>query len=238
MKEIRVKVIPGKIANDFVRKWHYSGKIVNNSKLHFGAFHNGILHGVMSFGNPLDKSKVIRLVVDEKGNPAKWNDMLELNRMAFDETLLRNAESRCISVAIRLIKKNAPNIRWILSFADGMQCGDGTIYRASGFKLTGLSSGSMWHLPDELKLLNGGNVAHRMKIQDKSSAISRYVLSKTNGRNLTMEEYAKKFGGYVMDGFMLRYIYIIDKNYHLNCSEIPFSEIQKRGAGMYKGKKR
>lgn len=238
VKDIRVKVIPRNIANDFVRRWHYSGKVVNNSKLHFGAFLDDVLHGVMSFGSPLDKSKVIGLVVDEHGEPAKWNDMLELNRMAFDDVLPQNAESRCISVAIRLIKRNAPNIRWILSFADGTQCGDGTIYRASGFKLTGFSCGSMWYLPEHLHALNGGPVAHRIKIQCKSSAISRYILSQTNGKNLTVEECAKRFGGYIMQGYMLRYIYIIDKNYHLNVPEIPFSEIQARGAGMYKGEKR
>ena len=37
-KEIEVKVIPAKIANDFVKKHHYSGKVVPNSKIHFGAF--------------------------------------------------------------------------------------------------------------------------------------------------------------------------------------------------------
>jgi hypothetical protein len=37
---------------------------------------------------------------------------------------------------IKLIKKNAPHIKWLLSsYADGNLCGDGTIYRASGFKL-------------------------------------------------------------------------------------------------------
>ena len=84
-KEIEIKVIPSRIANEFVKKHHYSGKVVNNSTLHFGAFLNGVLHGVMSFGNPLDKRKVIGLVVDKEGNPCKWNEMLELNRMAFDE---------------------------------------------------------------------------------------------------------------------------------------------------------
>lgn len=238
VKDIQIKVIPSKMANDFVRRYHYSRKVVNNSKLHFGAFLNGILHGVLSFGSPMDKSKVIGLVVDENGNPAKWNDMLELNRMAFDDTLPKNSESRSISVAIRIIKKNAPNIRWILSFADGMQCGDGTIYRASGFKLTGFSSGGMWYLPEYLHGLNGSAVAHRMKIQNKSSAISRYILQRTNGKNLTMEQCAEKFGGYVMNGYMLRYIYIIDPDYRLSVPEIPFLEIKKRGAGMYKGEKR
>lgn len=51
VKNIIIKVIPSKIANEFVKKHHYSGKVVNNSNLHFGAFLNNILHGVMSFGN-------------------------------------------------------------------------------------------------------------------------------------------------------------------------------------------
>lgn len=207
-KDIIVKIIPSKIANDFIKKWHYSGKVVNNSKLHFGCFLDNRLHGVMSFGSPLDKRKVINLVVDQNNNPVKWNDMLELNRMAFDNILPRNSESRCISIAIKLIKKNAPNIKWILSFADGQQCGDGTIYRASGFKLTGFSSGAMWKLPKELAILNGGEVAHRMKIQNKCSTISKYILQRTNGKNLTMKQYVNKFGGELLDGYNLRYIYM------------------------------
>ena len=237
-KDISVKVIPSNVANPFVKRYHYSGKVVNNSSLHFGCFLDGTLHGVMSFGPPLDKRKVLGLVVDRDGNPALWNEMLELNRMAFDETLPKNSESRCIAVAIKLIKKNAPHIRWILSFADGMQCGDGTIYRASGFKLTGFSSGSMWLLPDYLRGINSGPVAHRMKVQDKSSALSRYVMERTHGRNLTMENYAKKFGGSIAEGYMLRYIRIIDPAFHLAVPEIPFSKIDELGAGMYRGEKR
>ena len=37
-KEIKVKVIPPKVANAFVKKHHYSGKVVPNSKLHLGLF--------------------------------------------------------------------------------------------------------------------------------------------------------------------------------------------------------
>ncbi|MBO7444194.1 MAG: hypothetical protein J6W16_03725 [Methanobrevibacter sp.] len=62
--------------------------------------------------------------------------------MAFDEDLPRNSESRCIAISIRLIKKSAPRIKRIISFADGTQCGDGTIYRASGFKLVGIATNS------------------------------------------------------------------------------------------------
>lgn len=86
-KEIVIKVIPSKTANDFIKKYHYSGKVVNNSKIHFGVFYRGKLHGAMSYGPSLDKSKIITLV-DGTG----WNEFLELNRMAFDDVLPRNSD--------------------------------------------------------------------------------------------------------------------------------------------------
>lgn len=153
-KEIIIKVIPASVANPFVKKHHYSGKIVNKSKLHFGAFLDGKLHGVMSFGPSMDKSKIIRLVKD-----TGWNDFLELNRMAFDEYLPRNSESFCISKAIKLIKKNAPHIKWIISFADGCSCGDGTIYRASDFVLTDIRENK------NLCLLPSGEKIHKMTLE-------------------------------------------------------------------------
>ena len=48
VKDIVVKVIPAKIAVPFVKAHHYSGKVVQNSCVHFGAFLDGVLHGVMS----------------------------------------------------------------------------------------------------------------------------------------------------------------------------------------------
>lgn len=56
-KQITVKVIPASIANGFIKKNHYSGKVVPTSGLHFGAFLNDVLHGVMSFGSPMEKRR-------------------------------------------------------------------------------------------------------------------------------------------------------------------------------------
>lgn len=63
VKDIIVKPIKPSVANEFVKKHHYSGKVVQNSQLHFGCFLNGILGGVMSFGPSLDKSKEKDLTV-------------------------------------------------------------------------------------------------------------------------------------------------------------------------------
>lgn len=61
---------------------------MQNSQLHFGAFLDGRLHGVLQYGPSMDKKKVITLV-----NGTGWNEFIELNRMAFDDYLPRNSES-------------------------------------------------------------------------------------------------------------------------------------------------
>lgn len=219
VKEILVKVIPSKIANEFVKKYHYSGKVVQNSSLHFGSFLDNKLHGVMSFGSPLDKSKVIGLV-----QPSKWNEMLELNRMAFDDMLPKNSESRSISIAIKLIKKNAPHIKWILSYSDGCDCGDGTIYRASGFFLTLIKENT------DLFLLPNGKKLHSMTIKSSKIKMAKYG----NWKKYLDKEHC---GWIPLKGFQLRYIYLIDKSCKLTVPTLPFSKIDELNAGMYKGKK-
>jgi hypothetical protein len=68
VKDIVIKVIPANVANAFVKKYHYSGKVVNNSSLHFGCFLDGKLHGVMSYGPSTDKRKMMGLVqTDNEG---------------------------------------------------------------------------------------------------------------------------------------------------------------------------
>lgn len=216
-KEIIVKVIPSKIANEFVRKTHYSGKVVPNSTLHFGCFLDNKLHGVMSYGNSMDKSKV-KLAVKNTG----WNEFIELNRMAFDDYLPKYSESRCIAISIKLIKKNAPHIKWIVSFADASQCGDGTIYRASGFKLIGLKKNN--------QILNwNGKIIAKKSLDNKNYPS---VNGKYFSRHLIETGQAKP-----IEGHQLKYIYLIDKKCVIDKDILDFKEIDKQGAGMYKGKK-
>lgn len=231
-KEIIVKVIPSNIANEFIKKHHYSGKVVNNSKIHFGAFLDGNLHGVMSFGCSMDKSKLIGLV-----EGTKWNDFLELNRMAFDDYLPRNSESRCISYAMKLIKKNAPHVKWIVSFADGCQCGDGTIYRASGFALTLIKENeALYRLPS-------GEVIHQLTLQSSPRQprpeLGGKCLYDVSGGTYSLKKYVEITGAEPIKGYQLRYLYFIDKSCKdkLTVPIIPFSKIDEINAGMYKGQK-
>ena len=202
-KEIIVKVIPAKIANAFVKKVHYSGKVVPNSTLHFGCFLDNKLHGVMQYGPSINKKGTINLV-----EGTGWNEFIELNRMAFDDYLPKYSESRCIAISVKFIKKNAPQIKWILSYSDATQCGDGTIYRASGFKLTQINKNSTIY-----KLKSGEVVAKR--------GDSKYNFE----------------GSKALKGFQNRYILLIDKKAKLSVPNINFDKIDEVGAGMYKGEK-
>lgn len=237
-KDIIVAPVSSADANRLVKRLHYSGKVVQNSQLHLGVFLNGRLEGAMQFGPSLDKRKTQGLVAG-----TAWNDFIELNRMAFSEALPRNSESRAIGIAMRIIKKHYPHIKWVISFADGCQCGDGTIYRASGFVLTGIKKNtSIWAAPTGEKFTNIG-----LKTGNKAKAKAMDIISRTphtKGKHAltggaSMQVY-KDAGFKPLDGFQLRYVYFIDPaaRDRLTVPVIPFSKIAEMGAAMYLGEKK
>lgn len=271
-KDIVLRPISAKDANELVKRVHYSGKVVQNSQLHIGVFLHGKLEGAMQFGPSLDKRKIQGLVSD-----TGWHEFIELNRMAFTDELPRNSESRAIAIAMKLLRKHAPQIKWVISFADATQCGDGTIYRASGFVLTGIKENAQnYRLPfsdtldaaplyaagltkhhvdilrkwlDEITThkmsLEGAPHAHKMSLEGGSrpsqtlSEVKNIMRIVTNGRT-SADKLFRLMGGVPAVGYQLRYIYFIDPTYRqrLTVQELPYSEIDRLGAGMYKGVKR
>lgn len=240
-KDLVVKPITSAAARAVVERHHYSGKCTQNSQLHFGVFVGDRLEGAMQFGPPLDRRKLLPLVTG-----TKWHDMMELNRMAFGPLLPRNSESRALAVAFRLMRKAYPNLEWVVSFADGAQCGDGTIYRASGFVLTGIrENNQMWAAPE-------GEVFSRTSLTDVrrhgERDRARQVVSRTSmteGRKIlntgasSMKQFAAA-GFKPIPGFQLRYLYFLKPGVRerLTVPVLPFSAIDEAGARMYLGEAR
>ena len=214
-----VKPIGSKDAAELVRRIHYSGKVTQNSQLHLGVFLDGRLEGAMQFGPSMDKRKMLGLVPG-----TGWNGFLELNRMAFSDRLPRNSESRALGVAFRMIRKHYPHIEWIVSFSDATQCGDGTIYRASGFVLTGIKKNAqMLKMPD-------GSVMARKTLDNPNH---------TGAGGKFGSAIAKENGAVALPGYQLRYVYFINPaaRERLTVPVLPFSKIGEMGAGMYRGEK-
>lgn len=213
-KDILIQRIGANDAARICRALHYSGGVKTNSQLHLGAFIGNRCGGVMSFGPSIDKKRMIGLVRD-----TAWNGFVELNRMAFSEWMPRNGESRSLAMAFRYLRKHAPHVEWIVSFADATRCGDGGIYRASGFVLTQIKRNTtMVLLPD-----------------------GRVVANKTLGNDPTENaQWWRARGAVPLAGFQLRYVYFLnpDARARLTVPEVPFSAIAEAGASMYRGKKR
>ena len=232
-KDIILRPVTAQEANALVKRVHYSGKVVNNSQLHIGVFYGGKLEGAMQFGPSLDKRKIQGLVTG-----TAWHEFIELNRMAFTDVLPRNSESRALAIAMRLLRKHAPQAKWVITFADGTQSGDGTIYRAAGFILTGIrKNNQIWAAPDSL-------TDGRSKGQQAAARrLSRVTATKGNHITETGGASMRPFidaGARPIPGYQLRYIYFLDPSCRerLTIPILPFSEIERVGAGMYRGEPR
>lgn len=226
-KDIVVKFIDRAFAVAFIKKNHYSGKVDGRSQLHFGCFLGGHLCGVLQYGPSVDKRKMLSLLPG-----MGWNDFLELNRMAFTNSAPKNSESRCIAISLRMIRKQYPHIKMVISFADGSQCGDGTIYRAAGFYLTQIKKNtSMIQMPN-------GDVYCKLVFTLHSPGGIQAKLGKTAGESLST--FMKRVGAKAIPGFQLRYVKILDPAWESKKAfkVLPYSEIDRLGAGMYLGKQR
>lgn len=228
-KALRVAPIAGRDAGAFVRRVHYSGTVVSNSQLHLGVFLGDRLEGVMQFGPSMDKGKLQGLVPG-----TQWNEFIELNRMAFSEALPRNSESRALGVAMRLLRRHYPHLKWVVSFADGTQCGDGTIYRAAGWLLTKVErNDTILEFPWGLRVADVTLKAHW------DGATAREVCAKLGvGVQRRTRRQWLELGARPVHGHQLRYVCLLQGGLELVCPVLPYSAIAEAGAGMYRGQAR
>lgn len=228
-KDLEVRPIARSTADALVRRVHYSGSVVQNSQVSLGVFIGGHLHGAMQFGPPLDRRKILPLV-----HGATWESVIELNRMAFDEALPRNSESRALGVAFRMFRAKAPQVTWCVSFADGCQCGDGTVYRASGFVLTGIKeNGQIIRRPDGELATAKSLTTVGFRVREEWAA----ALGIRIGGAAALEPFLRA-GCEPLPGYQLRYIRFLDPTVapRLAVPVIPFDKIPD-AARMYRGQR-
>lgn len=230
-KDIKLDFISARAAREIIKKYHYSGSFVNNSIINLGVSIDGLLLGAIQLGSPTDQSKILPLVVGTRSR-----EMLEINRMAFSPLLPRNSESRALAVMFRILKAEYPFIKWVLTFADACQCGDGTIYRAAGFKLIGIKKNT------SMLVSPRGDFIHKLGLgADVNSLRVRKFLSGLGLKPATysMQE-LRELGVKIVDGYMLKYIYFLDKALEKNLTVpyLPFSDINNYNAAMYRGTSR
>ncbi|WP_200894543.1 Mom family adenine methylcarbamoylation protein [Sphingomonas sp. SRS2] len=156
-QEMAVALLDRQIANGIIIAKHYSHRVYSASTEHFGVWIDRELVGVMQYGfamNPASADSVVAGTLMQQYR--------ELNRMWLDDRAPRNSESKALAYSIRLLRRLAPPVKWIQSFADE-RCGlFGTVYQAAGFTFHGEHLGTFWELDGEFyhdSLMTNGRTA-------------------------------------------------------------------------------
>lgn len=189
LSKIQIKEIEPKLANKLICENHYSRTVAQGVQFHLGIFYENTLYGVAQFGYGIRPKDTCRWVKDTL--PTEY---LELNRLWISDELGFNSESKSISLCLKYVKNKRPELKWIISFADGMMGKVGTIYQATNFVYTGFrKDGGIWMTKD-------GERLHSVSLWHKHGTISRAVLENIYGTPLY-----KVFGG------QYRYFHFFDK---------------------------
>lgn len=183
MKSLTLNNIDRDEANQFIQKYHYLGKIGNNS-LRIGFKLNDLLIGVIIYGPITRKESADRLGY-------KSNEILELTRLCIHPCYqIKNLASFMISKSISIIK-NLNKYKCLLSFADSTYNHSGTIYKASNWTFDGEIAPSYWYVDKD------GYTMHKKTLWDHAQSL-----------RMTENEFANKHGYKLKHGlYKLRFIY-------------------------------
>ena len=145
LSKIDVREVSSNEAERFYNKYHYLTS--SRSGRHYGAHLNDKMIACCSFSHPTRMEIAERLNVD-------FNELRELTRFCICPIYQKKNLASCfLSKAINVFKKNFPEIKKLISFADQTVGHVGTIYLASGWKEDGetvesyhyAKDGMLWH---------------------------------------------------------------------------------------------
>ena len=143
LHELCVRPIPFTLARELLVREHYLHSIPGGTRLSFGVFVGERLMGALTLG--VGPKLGHRLVVG-----AKADDCVTLTRLWLSDELPPNSESKVIGVVLRALKRHT-SLKFVLAYADPSVGHIGTIYQATGWLYTGLSSRmSMYDLGDRV----------------------------------------------------------------------------------------
>ena len=191
INKIYIKEVDSKLANRIICNNHYSGTVPKGVKFNLGIFVDTTLYGIAQFGYGIRPKITCNFV-----NGTNSNEYLELNRLWISDELGANAESKTISLCLKWVKEKKPELKWIISFADGMMGKVGTIYQATNFIYTGFrkDTGGIW-LTKDGERLHGVSLWHKHKTQKRSDLEVIYgkpLFNVTGGQHRYFYFYDKK----------------------------------------------
>lgn len=131
--DLRLDWCSYKAAKYAVEHWHYSKSMPRSKMVRVGVWENNKFIGIVIFSYG---------ATPQIGSPYNLSqfEICELTRVALDKHI--SSTSMIVSRSVKMLKKQSPNLRLIVSFADSEQSHIGIIYQASNWIYTGFTNPS------------------------------------------------------------------------------------------------
>jgi hypothetical protein len=173
IEQVQIKSLSAKEARIFFTQYHYSGSLGRGGII-YGAYLGEELLAAIVY------SPIIRKEVAIKQG-LKTTEIIEISRLAIaDHRHKKNFASWFINRTRKLLKNK---YKMIIAFADTTFGHQGTVYKASGFKLDGKVPPSYWYVDDK------GWVMHKKTLWNHATS-----LRMTEREFATKYKYRKLFG--------------------------------------------
>ena len=147
--------------------WHYSKCLPVGKLVKVGAWENGKFIGVVLFGRGANYNMV-------KGYGLGQDQGCELVRIALKEH--QTPVSKIAAMAMRFLKRQSPDLRLIVSYADPEQGHHGGIYQAGNWLYRGLSASA-------LKVWYKGKWSHKKTVDDAGVNQSNLMTKRVAGKH-------------------------------------------------------
>lgn len=181
-KSLYIDYCSHKVAVYSVLRWHYSRRMPKSKLVRFGVWEFGKFKGAIIYGLGANPKSGAFLGISNFECP-------ELVRVALDNH--DNAVSKIVSFTLKKIKKDFPNIKAIVSYADPEKNHKGGIYQAMNWTYIGKTSSSKIYIEN-------GKEIHSKTISDR-------IRFKKLDKNHNLEYKVVK-GKY-------KYVYLFDKSF-------------------------
>ena len=132
VQDLEVAPISQSDAKSLIVRNHYLHSFPGGTKLNFGVFCQSVLLGAITLGvGPFLGYGLV--------GGATPDDCISLTRLWLADDLPRNSESKVIGILLRALRKET-NLKFVLAYSDPTAGHLGTIYQATNWLYTGLSS--------------------------------------------------------------------------------------------------
>ena len=206
VRDLNVRPIPQAAAKMLLVQNHYLHSFPGGTKLNFGIFYQSFLMGAMTLG----VGPFLGYGLVDRATP---EDCVTLTRLWLEDNLPRNSESHVIGILLQSLQKET-SLKFVLAYSDPAAGHLGTIYQATNWLYTGLSSATpLYDIGDGI-LHHSRSLAHGLGTHS-----IRYLASQ--GISVTTVPQMAKH----------RYIYFLDQSWRSRLM-VPVLSYPKKGSDI------